>query len=188
MFKIILSIIFLITINSSNIPDKCILPDDTQFSGEINGLINAPFNYERFTEIKPNEKRCEYLKVSPFANYQTIYNFTCPEEICFRWCSYTTMCNFSLYSEKEKICTRSTGLELSDNFDKSSDYFSNEYITYRRNTAYLRYYSQRCNSYFGKKACNRDDQCAWNKGKPGYNREIIILGTNWCGRIKCLKN
>jgi hypothetical protein len=183
-----LSILFLSNTYSSLIPDTCTLLMDSPFSNEINSLVNSPFNYEKFTEVVPNKNKCEYIKHSSFADYQTVYNFTCPKEICFRWCSYATNCMFSMYSEKEQVCIRSVGMELSDNYEDSEKYFSSNFITYRRNNVRLRYYSGMCNNYFSKKQCNMSKQCRWNRGKPGYNRESYGLGNNWCGRVKCLKN
>ena len=102
--------------------------NDNYFSKELKLLENSPFNYEYFEKINVNENKCHYIKHAPFSIHQTIENFTCSQDICFRWCSYNPNCAFSYYDPTDKVCIRSTNMELSDNYKESKKYFSSEKV------------------------------------------------------------
>jgi len=181
---VVFSFLSFLSIFSENLNDNCKL-DNNLYSDEFDSLVGYDYGYDFFKQIKPNKKKCEYITEIPFFNIQTIKNFTCSKDDCFRWCSYLSACDYSQYSEITKECSRSTGMQLTDNTKMYKQYFKDKIVTYARNNVKIPYYSQLCNGIRGRKRCNSIKNCKWNRGKIGYNNELYGNNMGYCGRTGC---
>ncbi len=145
----------------------------------------TPWNSDLFIIEKPNPKLCMVIIIPPSAMSIVYSNWTGNREQCHRECEYDSLCGYSMYSNVLDKCIKSTRIEMRDSSKEIEKYTSEKWSVARKKTVPLRYFNTYCET-FGKKSCNKNKECSWNKGLEGYNQQHIEFD-GYCGRIKCIK-
>lgn len=164
---------------------RCDLPVSSPFYDEFQSLEYGP-RVAVFSKIVPNTKLCEFVRLAPFSNIDTISDFQCTVEACIRWCEYTPNCRYAQYNPTAKTCSRAAGMQLMDDSTLFVQYAADKVETYINTVAgQVPYYGGRCNE-FVRNYCNQDKECGWNRGKKGINDQTQGGSAGgYCGRIKC---
>lgn len=141
-----------------------------------------------YTPVVTNRRLCEYIRPRNFlpSGISIVTNFGCTLAACVRWCTYDSLCTFSMYSAKLQTCYKANNLEMLDDEREFQQYYVDEWQVLRKNTVTdIMYFAGKCN-WLVPTACNVDKECGWNKGRRGYNDPIQGGGAGgWCGRIRC---
>ena len=178
----------------SPIDEVTSVPTSSNIGGSISGSgtfqsptgipETYPIGWNLYKQILPDLKLCEVVIPEAAQSQYTFDNFLGSLGDCVKECTYDSECMFVIYSPIDKICTKTVLAEITDDDTKIDNWINSQYSAYVKLSfqSVIPYLNGMCSDYKGVSLCH-NPECAWDKGKKGYNNMPEQGG--WCGRIKC---
>jgi len=111
-------------------------------------------------------------------------------ESCVHACSLDSECEGAIFQVNE-TCTVATEIISHDSRDahyvqevRGTVAFMLRVVGRDISATKPRFYSEYCSLFTGKRSCNRERRCKYNKGLKGFNQHVFY-DKNFCGLVKC---